>query len=104
MQLARVIGTCVATAKVESLRGQRLLVIQPLAFDLTESGIPAIAVDTVSADRGETVWFVRSREAANSLPDPFNPADCAVVGILDELDMATEVGGEYRRVYPEAGR
>ena len=102
MQLAKVIGTCVATAKVESLRGQRLLVLQPLNFELGEIGTQSIAVDTVSADRGQIVWFVRSREAANSLPDPFNPADCAVVGILDELEMLD--GDGPRRVFPEEAR
>lgn len=104
MQLARVVGTCVATAKVASLRGQRLLVLQPLDFELEERGVRCIAVDAVDADRGQIVWFVRSREAANSLPDPFNPADCAVVGLLDELDMAREPGGEYRRVFPPEAR
>jgi len=101
MQLARVIGTCVATAKVESLVGQRLLVLQPLDFELQDKGRASIAVDTVRADQGQVVWFVRSREAANSLPDPFNPADCAVVGILDELDMSRGDSGRYRRVFPE---
>jgi ethanolamine utilization protein EutN len=100
VQLARVIGTCVATAKVASLHAQRLLVLQPLDFDLAADGRACIAVDAVDADRGQIVWFVRSREAANSLADPFNPADCAVVGILDELDMAPEPGEPYRRVYP----
>ncbi len=87
MQLARVIGTCVATAKTAGLKGERLLVIQPLDFELHEKGRPLIAADVVRADRGQVVWFVRSREAANSLADPFNPIDCAVVGLLDELQM-----------------
>ncbi len=87
MQLARVIGTCVATARTPGLSQERMLVLQPLDFAQRESGRPVIAVDTVSADRGQVVWFVRSREAANSLSDPFNPVDCAVVGILDELQM-----------------
>lgn len=100
MQLARVIGSCVATVKVESLASQRLLILQPLDFSLEESGQATVAVDTVSADRGQIVWFVRSREAANSLPDPFNPADCAVVGILDELTMARDPSEPARQVYP----
>ena len=101
MQLARVIGTCVATVKTEGLRGQRLLILQPLDFDQEDHGRPVIAVDVVYADRGQTVWFVRSREAANSLPEPFNPVDCAVVGLLDELQLnqgvrggASEAGGK----------
>ncbi len=98
MQLARVIGTCVATRKTEGLAGERLLLIQPLDFSLQDKGRIAVAADTVSANRDEIVWFVRSREAANSLADPFNPVDCAIVGILDELQMLS--GGQLRRVFP----
>jgi ethanolamine utilization protein EutN len=104
VQLARVIGTCVATAKVASLSGQRFLVLQPLDFALEDAGRATVAVDTVSADRGQIVWFVRSREAANSLADPFNPADCAVVGILDELEMADGESGDMRHVFPGGAR
>jgi ethanolamine utilization protein EutN len=100
MQLARVVGTCVATRKTEGLLGERLLLIQPLDFALKDKGRIAVAADVVSANRGEIVWFVRSREAANSLQDPFNPVDCAIVGILDELEMLR--GGKLRRIFPAA--
>jgi microcompartment protein CcmK/EutM len=90
MQLARIIGTCVATRKVRPLEGHRLLIVQPLDFDLAPTGEPVVAVDIVRAGRGELVFFVRSREAANSLPDPFCPADAAVVGIADEVGMLRE--------------
>jgi ethanolamine utilization protein EutN len=98
MHLARVVGSCVATRKTEGLRGQRLLLIQPLDFALKEKGRMRIAVDVVSSDRGQIVWYVGSREAANSLTDPFNPVDCAIVGILDELEMARGEG--HQRVFP----
>ncbi len=98
MQLARVVGTCVATRKTPGLAGQRLLLIQPLDFALQDKGRIAVAADTVSAGPEEIVWFVRSREAANSLQDPFNPVDCAIVGILDELEMLHE--DRMRRVFP----
>ncbi len=100
MQLARVVGTCVATRKTAGLLGERLLLIQPLDFDLKDKGRIAVAADVVSAAPQEIVWFVRSREAANSLQDPFNPVDCAIVGILDELEMLHE--GRMRRIYPGA--
>jgi microcompartment protein CcmK/EutM len=92
MQLARIIGTCVATRKVKALEGHRLLILQPLDFDLEPAGNPAVAVDIVRAGRGELVFFVRSREAANSLPDSFCPADAAVVGIADEVGMLRSEG------------
>jgi len=87
MHLARIEGTCVATQSDPALHGQRLLVLQPLTFELTPEGHHVIAVDTVGANRGELVWFVRSREAANALAAPFTPVDAAVVGIVDELTM-----------------
>lgn len=87
MNLGRVIGTCVATVKACGLQGQRLLLLQPLDFDLQDDGIVLVAVDTVQADRGELVGFVRSREAANSLDDEFCAVDAAIVAIVDDLGM-----------------
>ena len=95
MQLARVIGTCVATRKPESLAGHCLLIVQPLDFDLVATGPVAVAVDTVRANRGELVTIVRSREAANALADPFTPVDCTIVSIVDDLGMA---GPDGRRL------
>ncbi|UCF79754.1 MAG: EutN/CcmL family microcompartment protein [Candidatus Eiseniibacteriota bacterium] len=85
MHLARVIGTVVATAKVPSLEGHRLLVVQPLDEEGRDSGSPLVAVDTVSAAPGQVVFFVRGREAASSLPEKFTPCDAAIVGIPDEV-------------------
>ncbi len=44
-----------------------------------------VAVDLVSAAPGQRVFYVRAREAASALPDPDNPADAAIVGIVDEV-------------------
>ena len=45
MQLARVIGTVVATVKNESLHRRKLLVVQSLNKDLKPQGKPLVAVD-----------------------------------------------------------
>jgi ethanolamine utilization protein EutN len=87
MHIARVIGTVVATRKVDSLRGQKLLVIQPLAPTGEESGRALVAVDTVRVGTGDLVYFVRGREAAHTLDDKFNPADAAIMGIVDRIDL-----------------
>lgn len=87
MNLGRVVGTCVATVKACGLKGHRLLLVQPLDFDLQDDGLVTVAVDTVEADRGELVTFVLSREAANSLEDQFCAVDAAIVGIVDDLGM-----------------
>jgi ethanolamine utilization protein EutN len=81
--LARVVGTVVATRKDEALRGQKLLVLQPLRPDGSPSGKALVAVDSIGAGAGEEVFYVRGREASFPfLPDEV-PADAAVVGIVD---------------------
>ena len=85
MYFATVIGTVVATTKVPSWRGHRLLVLQPTDEIGAPRGKPLVAIDLVSAAPGQRVFYVRGREAATALPNPDNPADAAIVGIVDEL-------------------
>jgi microcompartment protein CcmK/EutM len=63
-----------------------MLMLQPTDETGTpSSGRPLVAIDLVSAAPGQRVFYVRGREAANALPDPDNPADAAIVGIVDEV-------------------
>lgn len=96
MHLARVIGKVWATQKVETLRGYRMLVVQPVNEKLSESGEPVVAVDTVSAAPGQLVYVVKSREAAKALEERFNPVDVAIVGIVDEVRLNLEPDGGSR--------
>lgn len=87
MQLARVIGTVVATVKSPGLEGVKLLVIQPLDRALRPTGGQLVAADAVHmAGPGELVYFVAAREAAQAMPDPFVPVDHAIVGIVDAVE------------------
>jgi ethanolamine utilization protein EutN len=86
MQLARVIGTVVATVKTPGLEGVKLLVIQPLDRHLAPVGTQLVAADAVHmAGPGELVYFVAAREAAEAMPNRFVPVDHAVVGIVDAV-------------------
>ena len=85
MHLGKVVGTVVATIKSPSLEGQRLLMVQPYTWDRELDGDAFAAVDLVSAGRGEWIFYVKSREAANALPDAFNPSDRAILGIVDDI-------------------
>jgi ethanolamine utilization protein EutN len=87
MELATVLGNIVATRKVENLLGQRLLWIQPEDDDGEPKGPPLAAVDTTRAAPGQRVFFVRAREAAEALDEPFNPVDAAIVGQVRHLDL-----------------
>jgi ethanolamine utilization protein EutN len=92
MQLARVVGSVVATEKVDGLEGVRLLVIQPLDKHQQPAGSTVVAADAVSmAGPDEIVYFVSSREAAEAMAHRFVPVDHAVVGIVDQVHI---VGGE----------
>jgi microcompartment protein CcmK/EutM len=88
MQLAKVIGDVVSTRKDETLTAIKLLILQPLAADGSAAGRTLVAVDAVGAGVGETVFFVRGKEASF----PFHPvevaADAGIVGIVDHYDVA----------------
>ena len=86
MQLARVIGTVVASRKVGGLEGVKLLIVQPLDRHQHPTGRPVVAADGVAmAGLGELVYVVASREAALAMPEPFVPVDHAIVGIVDAV-------------------
>jgi len=87
LQLARVIGDVVSTRKDANLSGVTLLVLQPLAPDGTASGRTLVAVDAVGAGVGETVFFVRGKEASFPFYPVEVPADAGVVGIVDHWDL-----------------
>ncbi|MDA1186182.1 MAG: EutN/CcmL family microcompartment protein [Acidobacteria bacterium] len=87
MQLARVIGDVVATHKDEHLTGMKLLVLQPLAADGAAFGRTLVAVDAVGAGVGETVFFVRGKEASFPFHPTWVPTDAGIVGIVDHWDL-----------------
>ena len=87
MQLAKVIGDIVATRKDEHLTGLKLLVLQPLAADGSAVGRTLVAVDAAGAGVGETVFFVRGKEASFPFHPTEVPADAGVVGIVDHWDV-----------------
>ena len=86
MQLARVIGTVVATRKDENLSGITLLMVQPLTPNREPAGRPLVAVDSVGAGVGEEVFFVRGREASFPFHPVEAPVDAGIVGIVDHWD------------------
>ena len=83
MQLARVIGTVVATVKNESLHGRKLLIVQSLNKNLEEQGKPLVAIDSVGAGVGELVFWCRGNEASFPFKREDTPTDCTIIGIVD---------------------
>jgi microcompartment protein CcmK/EutM len=89
MQLALVIGDVVVTRKDEKLTGLKLLVLQPLGTDGAATGRALVAVDAVGAGAGETVFFVRGKEASFPFHPTEVPVDAGIVGIVDRWDVET---------------
>lgn len=89
MDLARVIGTIVATRKTSSLKGSILSIIQPLDEELKPIGEPIIATDsTARRGRSEIVYFVTSGDAVPTGQDGAKiPVDAAIVGIVDDVTL-----------------
>ena len=57
--------------------------LQPLAADGTAAGRTLVAVDAIGAGTGETVFFVRGKEASFPFYPTEVPTDAGVVGIVD---------------------
>ena len=87
MQLAKVIGHIVASRKDPNLTGVKLLVLQPLTADGTSVGRALVAVDAAGAGVGESVFFVRGKEASFPFYPTEVPADAGIVGIVDHWDL-----------------
>lgn len=96
MQLAKVIGTVVATRKDPRLEGKKLLVVSPLApEEVAGSKAPRssgkanylVAVDTVSAGYRETVIIVQGSSARMAATCKDCPVDTAIVGIVDSVRL-----------------
>jgi ethanolamine utilization protein EutN len=89
MQLARVIGTVVATVKNDSLEGRKLLVIQSLDARLKPQGTPLVALDAIGAGVGELVVWCRGKEASFPFRREDTPTDCTIIAIVDSAQHVT---------------
>jgi ethanolamine utilization protein EutN len=87
VNLGLVIGNVWATRKVETLKGRRLLIVQPLTFDRQNAGDPLIALDTMDAGPGDHVIYVSSAEATIPFRPALTPTDATIVGVVDSVDL-----------------
>ena len=88
MLIARVIGDVVATQKVASHEGRKILLLQPLNLDGSDRGEAVLALDAVGAGVGERVLLTNDGfSAMTSVGRPNSPIDSAVIGIIDAIDL-----------------
>jgi ethanolamine utilization protein EutN len=91
--IGRVIGAVVATQKHAAFEGATLLLVQPLNPDNTPRGPALLAVDGVGAGVDERVLIVlEGRAAGETLGRRGAPVDAAIIGIIDEVDLAPGEG------------
>lgn len=87
MELARIVGSVVASVKEPRLTGSKLLLAEPVGADgaSARGASPFVAVDLVGAGEGEVVIVVRGSPAARALEGERTPVDAAIVGIVDTV-------------------
>lgn len=86
MDLARVIGSVVATERDPAFGSLRLALVQPLNEARQDSGRPYVAIDAINCNVGEIVFMVRSGDAMMGHPgEDLVPTDAAIGGIVDSV-------------------
>lgn len=86
MQIGLVIGNATSTIKHPSMRGTKLLIVQPYLNDgQTPDADPQLCVDVVGAGIGETVVITSDGKYTREfLKSDTTPVRWSVIGIKDE--------------------
>ena len=93
MFVAKVTGSLVATQKVETMVGQKLLVVEPYRLEpksrksLVTTGRTFIAVDTIGAGEGEFVLITQGSSARLTPSTKNMPIDTVIIGIVDKVHI-----------------
>jgi ethanolamine utilization protein EutN len=93
MFLAKVTGSVVATQKVASITGHKLLVVEPMRVDpvnhkeLVSTQRSFVVIDTVGAGQGEMVLIVQGSSARMTPQTEKLPVDAVIVGIVDSVNV-----------------
>ena len=90
MYLARIDGTLTSTVKHDTLQACRFLLGRRLERDGTTVGEPVVILDPLGARRGSTVLVSTDGEMVRRWLGNTTPARLAVVGIVDEVHLATD--------------
>ena len=95
MQLARVVGSVVATRKEESLSGLRLLLVRPVDEEGKAGTAILVAADAVGAGPDEVVLVASGSSARQTQATDRRPVDAVVMAIVDSWDVGGAV--KYRK-------
>jgi microcompartment protein CcmK/EutM len=93
MFLAKVTGSVVATQKVSTMTGHKLLTVEPLRVDpakrgeLVGTGRTFVVVDALGCGVGETVLIVQGSSARFTPETEKLPIDAVIIGIVDSVHV-----------------
>jgi ethanolamine utilization protein EutN len=89
MYIGKVIGTVVATIKIDHLDRRKLLLVRELDLEGQETENYDIAVDVVQAGPGDTVLLIDEGNGARQILglDP-GAVRAVIVGVVDEVTLA----------------
>jgi ethanolamine utilization protein EutN len=93
MFVAKVTGSLVATQKVETMKGYKLLIVEPYRIEpqarqsLVTTGRTFVAVDTLGAGIGDLVLLTQGSSARMTPETKSMPIDAVVVGIVDQVHV-----------------
>ena len=91
MDVCRVVGQAVSTAKDEGLHGTKLMRVRTAGPDGVPNGAAFAATDTVGAGEGELVLVARGSAARTTGRTGAVPTDATIVAILDSLTIDGKV-------------
>lgn len=91
MQLAKVVGTVVATRKEQSINGLKLLVVRPLDEEGRETGNAIVSADAVGAGPDEVVLIAAGSSARQTTATDKRPIDSVVMAIVDSWNVGDAV-------------
>ena len=87
MQIARVVGSTVATIKDEKLVGRKLLIVREADERGNAVGKPYVAIDTVDAGTGDLVLIAAGSSARQTTVTKDTPVDAVIMAVVDSLEV-----------------
>ena len=93
MFVAKVTGSIVSTQKVDSMIGQKLLMVEPFRLEpkdrqsMVTTGRTFIAVDALGAGVGDMVLITQGSSARFTAETGKLPIDCVIIGIVDTVSI-----------------
>lgn len=91
MQLAKVVGTVVATQKSQRLDGLKLMIIRPMNLHGDVGTSYVVAIDAVGAGPGEVVLYASGSSARQTEATKDRPADAVIMAIVDTVEVENAI-------------